>query len=146
MGPRSTPGCSAAQVERLGRSLRLIYNLDASDVEYLFMQSPLVQAACGRCRKSIDADDAYCRHCGARQAAGDNWYYSTAWIAFLAFVVIGPFALILVWKSTRMGVVTKMVMAALIVVYTVVLSYYFYETIILLLAAMAELNEVMGRY
>ncbi len=110
------------------------------------MQPPLVQTACSRCRKSIDADDAYCRHCGARHAAGDDWYYSTAWIAFLAFVVIGPFALVLVWKSTRMGAVTKKVMTVLIVAYTLVLSYYFYETIILLVETLARLNEVMGRY
>ncbi len=108
------------------------------------MPPPLLQATCIRCRKSIDADDVYCRHCGGRQGAGDDWYYSTAWIAFLAFVAIGPFALILVWKSTRMGAVAKKVLAALIVVYTAVLTYYLYETIVLLLAAMAELNEVMG--
>lgn len=30
------------------------------------MPPPLLQATCIRCRKSIDADDVYCRHCGGR--------------------------------------------------------------------------------
>lgn len=110
------------------------------------MPPPLAQATCVRCSKSIDADDIYCRHCGRRQGAGDAWYYSTTWIALLAFLAIGPFALILVWKSTRMGAVTKIVLAALIVVYTAVSAYYFYQLIILILAQMAELNEVMSGF
>ena len=122
------------------------YNLDASDLEYRFMPPPLPQVACVRCGKSIDADDVHCRHCGRRQGVGSAWYYSTAWIAFLAFFVIGPFALILVWKSTRMGAVAKKVLTALIVVSTVVSIYYFYQLIILLLAEMVKLNEVMGSF
>ena len=110
------------------------------------MPPPLPQVACVRCGKSIDADDVHCRHCGWRQGAGDAWYYGTAWIALLAFLVIGPFALILVWKSTRMGAGAKKVLTALIVVSTVVSIYYFYQLIILLLAEMVKLNEVMGGF
>lgn len=108
------------------------------------MPPPLAQAACLHCSKSIGADDIYCRHCGRRQGAGDAWYYGTAWIALLAFLLIGPFALILVWKSTRMGAAAKIVLAALIVVYTAVSAYYFYQLIILIFAQMAELNKVMS--
>ena len=67
----------------------------------------------------------------------------TAWILFLAFFVIGPFGLILVWKSARMGAVAKKILTALIFVYTAVTAYFFYQIIILVLAEMTELNEVM---
>ncbi|MCH7909337.1 MAG: hypothetical protein IIB38_06940 [Candidatus Hydrogenedentes bacterium] len=107
------------------------------------MPPPIARATCVRCGKGIDVDDIHCRHCGQRQGAGDAWYYNAAWIAFLAFFVIGPFALILVWKSTRMGAVAKIVLAALIVVYAAVSAYYFYQLIILILAELAALNEVM---
>lgn len=107
------------------------------------MPPPLPQATCVHCSKSIEADDIYCRHCGRRQGVGGAWYYSTAWILFLAFFVIGPFGLILVWKSARMGAVAKKILTALIFVYTAVTAYFFYQIIILVLAEMTELNEVM---
>ena len=110
------------------------------------MPPPLAGAICVYCGKNIDTNDTFCRHCGRRQGAGDAWYYSTASIAFLAFFVLGPFALILVWKSTRMGAVAKKVLTALIVVYTGVSIYYFYQMIVLILAQMAELDEVMSRF
>ena len=110
------------------------------------MPPPLPRAACVRCERSIDADDIHCRHCGRRQGAGDAWYYSTAWIAFLAFLVIGPFALILIWKSTRMGAAAKKVLTAFIVLYTVVSIYYFYQLILLILTEMTELNQIMSGF
>lgn len=110
------------------------------------MLPSLPQVTCDYCGKSIDDTDKYCRFCGRRQRVGDAWYYSIAWIAFLAFFVIGPFALILVWKSTRMPAVVKKCLAALIVGYTAVSAYYFYQMMIFLLAEMAELDEVMSRF
>ena len=108
------------------------------------MPPPLPQATCTRCGKSIDADDIYCRNCGRRQGAGGTWYYSTAGIVFLALFAIGPFALILIWKSTRMGAVAKKVLTGFIVVYTALTIYYSYQIIILVLAEMTELSEVMS--
>lgn len=108
------------------------------------MPPPLVQLTCVRCAKKIDAEDVFCRYCGGRQGGGDSWYYSVLGIAFLAFLVIGPFALVLVWKSTRMGVVAKRVLGGLIVVYSVATAYYFYRLIVLVSAQMRELSEVLG--
>ncbi|MDP7638638.1 MAG: hypothetical protein QGG73_02830, partial [Candidatus Hydrogenedentes bacterium] len=84
----------------------------------------LPDAHCVYCRKAIGAEDAFCRHCGKLQSAGSAWYYEPLWVAILAFLAIGPFALILVWKSTRMGPVTKYILAALILLYTAVTAYF----------------------
>lgn len=107
---------------------------------------PLPGARCVYCHKAIHADDTYCRHCGRRQGAGDAWYYDSLWIAFLAFVAIGPFALILVWKSTRMGPAAKYILATLILIYTAITGYYFYILIAIILEQMADLDEVMRRF
>ena len=106
---------------------------------------PLPGARCLYCRKAVDADDAYCRHCGRLQRGGDAWYYDPVWVAVLAFVAIGPFALILVWKSGRMGPTTKYILATLILIYTAITAYLFYVVIGYYLEWFAEFDEVMKR-
>jgi len=98
-----------------------------------------------RCRKIIDAKDAFCRHCGKQQSVGSAFYYSPLWIAIISFVAIGPFALILVWNSTRMGPTAKYVLTALILFYTAITAYYFYSMVSLIRGQMADFDEVMKR-
>lgn len=82
---------------------------------------------CVSCSSRIEATYRFCPHCGKRQAQGDAWYYHPIWILLLAFVAIGPFALILVWRSRRMQRPVKLVIAALIVIYSVYTGYLLYE-------------------
>ncbi len=98
---------------------------------------------CRKCRKPIETANIFCPYCGTRQETGNAWYYQPVWIAVLAFVLIGPFAIPLVWKSTRMGTALKLCMTALILAYTVFLGYIFYKTLMLELRTYNEMNRVL---
>ena len=60
-------------------------------------------ARCWRCDHAIDAEDRYCRACGAGQGAALAWYYRPVWIALLALTALGPFALPLIWRTPAIG-------------------------------------------
>lgn len=49
------------------------------------------------------------------------------WILLLAFLVLGPFALVLVWKSPKMGRGVKAVFAAMILLYSALCIYFIYK-------------------
>jgi len=98
---------------------------------------------CRKCNRSIDVSAVFCPCCGARQKTGDAWYYHPAWIAVLAFVLIGPLALPLVWKSTRMGPGLKVFMTALILVWTGYLGFRFYQILNFEVRTLNELDKVM---
>jgi hypothetical protein len=109
---------------------------------------PLPGTLCAFCHKDIGAENSYCPHCGKRQGSGDAWYYSVVSVAFLAFFVIGPFALPLVWKSSRMGATTKYVLTALILVYAAITAYALYAVTTSSLKhfeQILEINEVWDR-
>lgn len=50
---------------------------------------------------------------------GDTWYYQAGWILFLALTVLGPFALPLVWRSTRLSRSDKWILGLAIAAYSV---------------------------
>ncbi|HPO12906.1 MAG TPA: hypothetical protein PLI09_05640 [Candidatus Hydrogenedentes bacterium] len=106
--------------------------------------APLVRnIRCRKCCRHIDTTYAFCPHCGTKQKSGDAWYYHPVWIAVLAFVLIGPFALPLVWKSTRMGVTLKLILAVLILAYTGYGVYYLYKIATIDLAQFRELEKLL---
>lgn len=61
------------------------------------------QARCWRCDHVVDPRDHYCRSCGQGQGAFLEWYYRPLWIGVLALTVLGPFALLLVWRTPRLN-------------------------------------------
>lgn len=95
---------------------------------------------CLKCRAPIDVVYRFCPYCGYPQKKGDAWYYDPVWILILAFLALGPFALFLVWKSSKMNLVAKIIIAALILVYTGYGAYYFYKVMVLSLAQLREFN------
>lgn len=104
---------------------------------------PPMPTWCRKCRQSIGATDAYCKHCGTRQNVADPFYYHPVWILVLSFTVLGPFALGLVWRSQRMNSTTKSVVAAVIIAYTVVTFYAAYGLIALIYREFSMLNQIM---
>lgn len=54
---------------------------------------------CAGCKRSLDPADRFCRHCGRRTGRTDDRFYRPGWILLLSFLVLGPLALGLVWKS-----------------------------------------------
>lgn len=62
---------------------------------------------CWRCDHAIDPSDRYCRSCGQGQGASLAWYYRPLWIAVLALTALGPFALLLVWRTPQLDRTSK---------------------------------------
>lgn len=89
--------------------------------------APTARVACRQCRGAIDHGDAYCRYCGAAQVASDPFYYRPAFILIMAFLVLGPFALPLVWRARAMGRNIKLTLTAIIVAYSLITFYAAYE-------------------
>ena len=58
---------------------------------------------CWRCDGAVDSSDRFCRHCGEGQGPALAWYYRPLWIALLALTALGPFAVILIWRTPRLG-------------------------------------------
>lgn len=66
---------------------------------------------CWRCAHPIDDVDRYCRACGEGQGRFLAWYYRPVWIVLLALTALGPFALILVMRTPRLGAAAKWLMS-----------------------------------
>ena len=70
------------------------------------MSNPITpEVVCHKCRTAISASDNYCRHCGMPTGAGlaglAAWWESPWVVLPLLFLVLGPFALPLLWRSRR---------------------------------------------
>lgn len=103
---------------------------------------PPFSKTCPRCGQPVDMTHAFCPHCGDKQNRGTAWYYHPVWISVLAFAVLGPFAIPLVWKSPRMGNTAKGVMTVAIVVYTAWCLYTLYEVLAIDLKQFEEVDRL----
>jgi hypothetical protein len=61
----------------------------------------------------------------------------------LGLFVIGPFALPLVWRSSRMSYPMKLVYTAVLVVYAAITVYYLYIVIGSTLRVFSDLGQVL---
>lgn len=104
---------------------------------------PPLKAACRTCGRAIDGHDLFCRYCGTRQVVTDPFYYHPVWILLLAFLVLGPLALPLVWRARAMGREMKFALTAIIVAYSAVTFYYGYILIAAIYRQFSILNQVL---
>jgi len=106
--------------------------------------------ACIACGRVIHETDTYCRHCGKSQISArkpkSQWYYEPVWILILAFVVLGPLALPLVWKSPKMNGPTKWVMGIVIGIYGAFVLYSFWLIFVMMWRFYSELNQSLQMY
>lgn len=98
---------------------------------------------CRKCGTTIGVDAQFCSQCGYRQDQGSAWYYHPVWILLLAFLVLGPFALPLVWRSSKMNPVMKIVMALVILAYSYYICYATYRLTAFAFKDVGELNDVL---
>jgi len=75
-------------------------------------KDPKAGGVCWRCRKPATDEDSYCRSCGSNLVAFP-WYYKHWGIIVLTFFALGPFSLILVWRSPVISKTAKWAYAAL---------------------------------
>lgn len=104
------------------------------------------EVRCKGCRKLIDEADHFCRYCGKARSGGEAWYYRPRWILILTFTALGPFALILVWKSPKMSLPAKISMALFIIVTTVIVVYLFVALGTVLLRSWRQLDEALSGF
>jgi len=96
----------------------------------------------------ISRPDAFCRHCGKPQVASSPWYYEPVWILILAFAVLGPFALPLVWRTPKLGLGSKWLVTLGVALYTALLVFMTYrlaETVIHQWRAISEQLDQIRR-
>jgi len=97
---------------------------------------------CRGCYAVLDAGDKFCRHCGQRVAGADaepaagadpvpaqlvveppaarsNWSQSRWFVLAMLFVVLGPLAIPMLWRSRRFSVPWKIVLTLLVAILTV---------------------------
>ncbi len=79
--------------------------------------------SCRRCLAVIDAEDNYCRRCGLSTRGGEAWYHSPAFVILMLFVIIGPLAIPLLWRSPRFSTTAKWAITVVNVVYTLLMLY-----------------------
>ena len=61
-------------------------------------KDPKEGGACWRCAKPAAAEDKYCRHCGS-SLLRFPWYYQHWGVILLTLSALGPFSIVLVWRS-----------------------------------------------
>jgi len=74
---------------------------------------------CWKCDRAIDAEDRFCRGCGEGQGTALTWYYRPIWIALLALTALGPFALLLIWRTPALERTAKWVASIALIAVTV---------------------------
>jgi len=101
-------------------------------------------AICRKCGAALPTSAKFCSNCGAKQNRGEAWYYQPIWIIVLALFVLGPFALVLVWKSPKMGVTVKIVMAVAILIYTFYCGVLTYKVFMIEIRQFNEINAILN--
>ncbi len=87
--------------------------------------------SCPRCGQPIEQTDCYCRRCGKALQPGRGFLFSHTGIILLA-LVLGPFALPLVWISKIISPLAKWIYTILLLavgIYFVVVCYHLYLSI-----------------
>ena len=74
---------------------------------------------CPKCGILIEDTDNFCRHCGRGLKPGQGFLHSHTGI-ILMMLILGPFALPLVWTSKQMGMVAKIIYTVIMVI----MGYY----------------------
>ena len=73
--------------------------------------------ACSACTQQLDPTDSFCRHCGRRRGAKTRLYHQRWFVLVSLFLVVGPFALPLLWRSPRFSRSQKIVITGLQLVF-----------------------------
>jgi hypothetical protein len=99
---------------------------------------------CPQCRAVLDASDNFCRHCGQpskESAAGKStWAESRAIVLVMLFVVLGPLALPLLWRSREFSLPWKIVLTVVMVALTALIFYLIWHVLYQALEPLRQLH------
>jgi len=98
------------------------------------MVEAALSARCWSCGRAIEPLDQYCRSCGAGQGEHVAWYYRHWGIAVCTLLGLGPFGLILVWRSPCLKRSARWIWTAAIVL----LAAYIVRQAFLVWAALSQ--------
>lgn len=93
------------------------------------------QTACRRCRAPLDAADNYCRRCGTPTGQQPAWWENPWFVLSMLFLVLGPLAIPLLWRSRRFTPAWKIVLTILVLVLTLFLVWRIWIAVQQVLAA-----------
>jgi hypothetical protein len=121
------------------------------------MNSPVVpKIVCQRCRAPLDAEDNYCRRCGTPTAnlpgssggiwatAGSSvqqpsWWDRPWFILLMLFMVLGPLALPMLWRSRQFSQLWKIVLTVLV---TIVTGWLCWKLWVVMQQTVAALDQI----
>ena len=86
---------------------------------------------CPHCHNKADETDNYCRFCGRSLKPGRGFFYSHSGIILLA-LVLGPFALPMVWLSKIISTPAKWIYTLLLILLGAYLVMAFYHAFLLI--------------
>jgi hypothetical protein len=104
---------------------------------------PALPPLCGKCGRVTDITHKFCPHCGQRRDSGSAWYYHPLWILLLAFTVLGPLALPLVWRSKQMTTAAKTLATVVILLYSAYAVYLAWQVGAMYWKFSSELGDMM---